>query len=456
VNEHEQYTTPAQTAARPCSLKRAGVGVGRLWEWVTSSPVVAAAASTGEKGMQSASMFLMTILLGKACSEPVFGAFGITKGVLTLLNLVRHTMVELPLIVFVPSAGVQERPRRLGAAFMLQFILSTGLALGMALAVGVAGVVGTERFFLAALAAVGGASLFVAGRDIARAALYSLHRPRTVFLINSFSRTLLMAGLGVLYWLGYLGPVSAWLLLAACEACAFLAALRYIPLDFRGVRARLEETALRHWRFGRWMAASHGMMWLARTFPVWALGMLQGVGQTAAVFACLALTRPIFLITAPFSNVFLARGAEELVGGGPQALDRYMRVRRLWLLLLVGVLAAGLAAGAGPLLRLVFGEKYAGAGWILRALALQVFIMTLVRTTSAVLVCLRQIRLYFAVHATCGTAALVAFYPVIATCGVRGCVGLMVGIEMLYCILFTLARRCALRRESAAPEDDDS
>ncbi len=418
----------------------------RLVRWVGTSPLVEPVASVGDRFVFSIAMLLATVLLGRTCTKSVFAAFGITKFLLILLNGLRHSLVELPVMVFVPAQGRSERPATLGAAAILELALALIFFATMWAAVGCMSVIGAEAHLIGAVSALAAASLFVAGRELMRASLYSLHRPRTVVLVSGSSRAVFALGVFVLYFRGLLSPVTAWLALGAADGFALLIARRYVPFSLARGLERLGETARSFWGFGHWVAGSCGMMWVARFFPILALGMLHGLGTTAGVFAALSIAAPLSLVATPLSNVFLARGSQVLSKSGPAALARYLAVRRVGLLLVVGVLALPLAAFAQPLLHLFYAGRYDHVAWVVRCFVVQLFLMAIVRTLSLGLICLRRTRLHFAVHAVSGTTSLLAVYPLISRFGAPGCMGLIVGIEVLYCILFYGACRFAIRQ----------
>jgi len=428
---------------------RAFVRLRRLMAWMGRSQLVEAAASAGDQFLLSLGLFLTTVLLAKACSPALFGAFGITKSVLILVDLVRRTLVELPVMVFVPAQRRPEKGATLGAAAGLQFGLAIVFCVLMGAGLGAMALLGVPGYMLGAVGALAAASLFVAGREFVRASLYSLHRPRTALLVSGMARALLAGGVFAMYVAGVLSPVTAWVAVGATDAAGLLLGRWFVPLAVAEGLRRLRRTAGAFWRFGRWMAASYGMMWVARMFPAVALGMLHGSGAPAAIFAGISITSPLTLVATPFTNVFVARGSQILSRQGPRALARYLALRRLWLLVVVGAIALPLAGFARPLLHLLYGGKYDGAAWIVRLLSVQLFMLGLVRTLSIGLVCLRRAKLHFYVHATCGVVSLALVYPVVALFRVEGCVGLMVGIEVLYCVLFWTAYRLAIARACA-------
>jgi len=450
--DRDRRRSPSELShERPCRrLPHTRGALRRLTRWLGRSQFVEAVASTGDQFLLSASIFLATVLLAKACTRPVFGAFGITKTLLVLVDLVRRTLVELPVMVFVPALTPRQKRANFGAAAVLEAGLALVFCAAMAAGVGVMAAAGIPPYVLSAMAALAAASLFIAGREFVRACLYSLHRPRTALLVDGVARGLLAAAVLALYFGGVLSPVTAWLTVGVADGFGLLVGWRFVPCAVARGLKRLRETAASFWRFGRWMAGSYAFAWLARMFPAVVLGMLYGSGAPAGIFAALSITSPLTLVATPFNNVFVARGSQVLSQAGPRALARYLAVRRIALLSLVAVIALPLALFARPLLHLLYGGKYDAADWIVRLLAAQLFLFSIVRTLSIGLVCLRRARLHFGVHAATGLASAVAVLPLVTLYREAGCVGLVVGIEVLYCVLFWAAYRLAIRESSAS------
>ena len=103
---------------------------------------------------------------------------------------------------------------------------------------------------------------------------------------------------------------------------------------------------LRHWQFGRWLAASKAMEWASGSLFLVAAGVLLGAGAVGALRAAQTLLGVTHILFQGLENIVPVQAAQRYHEDGLRALLRYLR--RSGALLLAATAGVALVLAAAP------------------------------------------------------------------------------------------------------------
>jgi O-antigen/teichoic acid export membrane protein len=238
--------------------------------------------------------------------------------------------------------------------------------------------------FCAALAAVGGAILLLVPRFhagplanalegllvatpcvllfwLARCFAYLEFSPASALAGSSAYCAVMGLGLFFAHLAGGLTPFRAFLSSALGGCVASLMILwryrRVRPASGRDLS--IYEVWRRHWKYGRWGLGTVGISWAQTNSISFTSGYflcLTGLGQLNAL---VALLLPMFQVMSTATRVSLPRVAQIYTMHGTDGIRRPVLRVAATLLFLTGGYSLVLAVAHGPLIRLIYGAKFA-------------------------------------------------------------------------------------------------
>jgi len=386
-----------------------------------------------DQAVVSASNFLTNIIVARVLGPHDFGVFTLGWSAVLLAQLLQFCLITTPMFTLAAGQALDKRPFYFGALARFESVLAAGVAvllLGGAATGGRLSPDWPPLGFAAALAAAGGAYLW---QDWAKRALFTNGRPGPAILSDALSYPLqLLAMLALLKASGELDRVL-WVM-AATSGLGAIAAWR--PLRMRRPDAALlRETALGHWRFGRWMLGTVPLTWVVGNMIQLAGGTLLGAEAVAGIRAVALLFAAGNAFFLSLDNFVPRHAAAILAEKGWPAFARFMRH---WIMIGVGVgvlISAALSLCPGFWLRLAFGPALAGFDWMVYPFALQ-FPMSCFILVSGM--GLRTAGLNAAVFQIWGGMALVATitaFPGIWLFGLTGAMGSLLISYLAGCAL---------------------
>lgn len=413
-----------------------------------------------DQALVSGSGFLTTVLLVRWLGLDAFGSFSLLwLGVLLAVGL-GQALIGQPALTIAPKLEHGSRAQReyLGALWVLELgysllVLVVGwLAYGAALRTwGEGGL--TRCLWPVTWAAVGRQA-----QAFARALLFAQEARRRVVFIDAVAYPGQLLALGWLAAVGRLDLPGALWVVAATSAAATIAAC--IGRPWRTSREALRSAVRRHWRSGRWLAAMQILQLCASNAFVVAAAALLGAGAAGAIKAAQGVIGVLHVGFLAMENFVPVSAARLYVRGGSGALARYLaHVGRVGTAATIA-LSVALAAGARPLLALVY-HRAAGAELVtaLRAFALLYVFAFAVTLLQIAFRTVEHTRPVFLAYVATTLVALAVAEPVVRRFGFSGAVAGMAGLQGLMAALLLAAflllqtPRGLARRSSGRPRD---
>ncbi|MCX6027493.1 MAG: oligosaccharide flippase family protein [Chloroflexi bacterium] len=322
-----------------------------------------------DQGTISLTNFAASIILARAISPTEFGMYGVGFLLLLLLRAVQEGLTVQPLNAIGPTLEGDEYRRYASSTAVLQLILSALTALG-AFALGwVLTATGNDVAgpTVAAMAFVGSVWQI---QEFLRRGFYARGRVGAAALNTGLAS---LVRLGVLVLMVHGGGLSA---RAGLDAIAYgsLAAgvVGVIQFSESWTRAGLDVRGVlrTNWSFGRWVSGGSIANWAAlEIYPILSAGMIS-FAAAGALRALQNLVAPIHVLLRTLETYLTPRAARRFKVGGWGGL-RALLSRVYWLSVLPAIaLLAGVSLFPAPLMRLLYGEKYAGYSGMLPLLAL--------------------------------------------------------------------------------------
>ena len=322
-----------------------------------------------DQGTISLTNFAASILLARAISATEFGMYGVGFLLLLLIRAVQEGLTVQPLNAIGPTLEGNEYRRYASSTAVVQLILSAltalaALTLGWVLTATGNDVAGPT---VSAMAFVGSVWQI---QEFLRRGFYARGRVRAAALNTGLAS---LVRLTVLILMAHGGGLSA---RAGLDAIAYgsLAAGGVGVIQFReswtcaglDVRGVLRT----NWSFGRWVSGGSIANWAAlEVYPILSAGMIS-FAAAGAFRALQNLVAPIHVLLRTIDTLLTPSAARRFKLGGWDGL-RALLSRVYWLSVLPAIaLLAGVSLFAAPLMRLLYGEKYAGYSRMLPLLAL--------------------------------------------------------------------------------------
>jgi len=322
-----------------------------------------------DQGTISLTNFAASIILARAISATEFGMYGVGFLLLLLIRAVQEGLTVQPLNAIGPTLEGDEYRRYASSTAVLQLMLSALTALG---ALGLGWVLTSTGNDVAgptvsAMAFVGSTWQV---QEFLRRGLYARGRVGAAALNTGLAS---LVRLAVLALMAYGGGLSA---RAGLDAIAYgaLAAgvVGVIQIRESWTRAGLDVRGVlrTNWSFGRWVSGGSIANWAAlEIYPILSAGMIS-FAAAGAFRALQNLVAPIHVLLRTIDTFLTPRAARRFKLGGWGGL-RALLSRVYWLSVLPAIaLLAGVSLLSAPLMRLLYGEKYAGYSGMLPLLAL--------------------------------------------------------------------------------------
>jgi O-antigen/teichoic acid export membrane protein len=135
---------------------------------------------------------------------------------------------------------------------------------------------------------------------------------------------------------------------------------RHVRLPARGGLASATRTWREVWCFGRWLAAQNALAWAGGQGHSWLVAVILGAEQVGIYRAATHLVNVMNPVLQTAYSHLPSRGSLAYAAAGGDGLARWVRTTG-WLLVLAPLPFCVLLVGfPGEVLRLAYGEKYAG------------------------------------------------------------------------------------------------
>lgn len=313
--------------------------------------------AVGDQMVISAANFATMILLARGLSPAEFGGFTLVYSILLFANSLQSGLITQPHNILGATRRGGDYVRYTTSTAVAQAALAAGAATLSMAAWGAGLLAGWEAapILLAMAPAMAAWQL----QEFARRVFYTEGRASSAFAIDLLAYAGLVLGLAALHRAGALtGATALYAHAAAFSAAAVVGAWRLRcrlagPFDPGVIRE--------NWHFGKWLAAGDVVgHWLSTQLFIYLAAAMIGAAAAGVLKAIQTVFGPTRVLILALNAQLPIRLARALEAGGRPALHRQLVAALLAAVPTLGGYCLLVAAFSGPILRLLYGEKYAG------------------------------------------------------------------------------------------------
>jgi O-antigen/teichoic acid export membrane protein len=351
----------------------------------------------------SAANFVTMVLLARGLTQDDFGGFTLVYSVLLFANSLQSGLVTQPHNILGATRCGEDYIRYTTSTAVSQLVLAAIVALLSLVSWAIALLSGWDAAPL--LLAMAPAMTAWQLQEFVRRVLYTEGRLAAAFMNDLVSYGGLALAILLLWRLEVLaGPQ---VLYAHAVAFALAAALGCWQMrdNFTGT---FDPAVVReNWHFGKWLAGGDIVgQWLSTQLFVYLAAAMLGAAAAGVLKAIHTIFGPTRVLAYVFNTLLPIKFSRTLHAGGQAALHMQLTQAFLVAVPLLGGYCLLAAVLSGPLLRLLYGDKYVGHTAVLVLYAASTFLSYVVMIISAALRAQRLTRFVFTsrLHATLITA----------------------------------------------------
>ena len=393
-----------------------------------------------DQALISATNFITMVFLARGLSPTDFGGFALVYSVLLFANSLQSGLITQPHNVLGATRRGAHYARYTTTTAVGQLILAMSLALPALAGWCVAFRVGWVAAPL--LAALVPSIVAWQLQEFARRVLYTEGRPTAAFANDVISYGGQALAILALERFGLLTGARALLALALTSALGAVLGVWQLRGSLTGPidRAVLRE----NWHFGKWLAGTEIVgTWLSSQLLLYLVAGLLGAAAVGVLRAVHTIFGPTRVLSYVFDTVLPIRFARTLAAGGKSALRGQLRAAFLVAVPTLGGYCLLATLFAGPLLRLLYGNRYEGQSAVLALYAVSMFIGYVAMIIAAALRALRQSRPVFTSWLYASLVTIPMGCLLILVLGIPGAVlGTILSSLVLCSLSWRAYRRC--------------
>ena len=330
--------------------------------------VVGAGWVVGDQALISASNFLGMVIAARAMPTAEFGTYALAWSAIWALNSIQSSLVTQPHSVLAARDDEAAYRGYTTATARMQALMT--LAIGLPIvAVGLVALgVGAGPVVLS----VGLAVVGWQAQEFMRRVLFFEGRLRAVAALDVVSFGGQLAAIAALAVSGRLTVASALIAAAVTSAVSALIGLRLLRSTFRA--EPLAGSAAENVAHGRWLlGAEVGAFICLNSYP-FIIALTTGAEAVAVYAAAMLILNPLNVIWFAVGNVLPIRLSRARASRGDDAARSELRSAYLGSMPVVGLYCLAASLLSGPILTFLFGDAYAGYGWVVAGAALIRFV----------------------------------------------------------------------------------
>lgn len=393
-----------------------------------------------DQAVVSGTRFVTTLVIGRLCGPTELGAYTLAFGWLVLIAALQESLITLPYTVFGNRLSPRRRATAAGSAIVHYVMLSLACTAGFALAAASLAFAANMSGLWSVAAALAVTMPMILLLELARKMAFAHLNLGRALIVDVFAATFWLAGLALLYALGWLSAATAYLAIGggcAIAGSAWIWSRRH-ELSFK--RAQIARDLRRNWQFGRWVFATQ-MTSVARGYAIpWALALVHGtpaVGILSAYEAVLLVCNPLLLAAG---NLLLPNISQAFAQGRGTAVRRVVARATLILTLAVAALSAVLFFAGETIVTRLFGDDYNGHGLLMTLLALAMPLEALGLSAGSGLCAIERPRVNFLASLTGLLVALAVAAAMLRGFGATGAAAAMLAgkltVSLIQCAAF--------------------
>ncbi len=370
-----------------------------------------------DQALISATNFATMVLLARVLGPASFGSFVLVYTVLLFATELQGALVTQPHNVLGADRAGSSYTGYTRSTAVSQILLAASLG-GLAAVAGLAAhLVGWDSAPL--LLALAPAIVSWLSQEFVRRVLYTEGRMAAVLLNDVVSYGGQAAAMAVLWQLGRLDGPAALIALAATSALAVPVGLWQLRGSFLGVARRADVSG--NWQFGKWLAGGLLAYWCASQLYLYVTAALVSSAAAGLLKAALVLMGPLNVLLVFLDTALPILLVRSLAASGERGFRSQLREAVMLTAPIVVTFCAVVVIFATPLLRRVYGERYAAEhGALLTLLAVNYLVIYASRLLGSALRARRETEPIFRGHLYAGVMAVAGGWLLVRVAGVDG------------------------------------
>lgn len=383
---------------------------------------------TGRKGLvtlsdqvvTSGTNFLTGIIIGRTLAKEEFGLYMLGFSIVLIVTNLQSSLISTPYNVYSPRLQNNDHAKYTGSTLIHQLVLSA-LAIfslsvaGITLSLGI----GPHELTPVVWALVV-VITFIMLKEYVRRIYFAGLRMKTALILDFCVAVVQIGGLLLLLHLGLLSVTYAYFIVGLACGLPALSLLLWSRREFIFSIHEALADLRRNWMLAKWVCAATITVTLSSELFPWFLAGFDGTDATGIFSACrwpVFLTNPLLL---GMGNFLGPKTAHAFSKGGRGELDRVVIRATLVILLPISVICLGLILWGGTIVTFMFGEKYAGYGWLVTILAFSPLIGSLALPTNFALIAIERPDAIFKSNLAGGVVTLLFGIPLVSLYGMGG------------------------------------
>ena len=372
------------------------------------------------QAVTSGTNFLTGIIIGRTLAKEEFGLYMLGFSIVLIVTNLQSSLISTPYNVYSPRLKNTDYAKYTGSTLIHQLALSA-LAIfslsvaGITLSLGI----GPHELTPVVWALVV-VITFIMLKEYVRRIYFAGLRMKTAFILDLFVAVVQIGGLLLLLHLGLLSVTYAYFIVGLACGLPALSLLFWSRREFIFSIHEALADLRRNWMLAKWVCAATITVTLSGELFPWFLAGFHGTDATGIYSACqwpVFLTNPLLL---GMGNILGPKTAHAFSQGGRGKLDRVVITTTLVILLPISVICLGLILWGGSIVTLMFGEKYAGYGWVVAILAFYPLISSLALPTNFALIAIERPDGILKSNLGGGVVTLLFGIPLVSLYGVGG------------------------------------
>lgn len=398
-------------------------------------------------GLISGSNFVLGVLLARWLPPEQYGAYALAFSIFVLVAFLYQALLLEPLSVFSGTTYRDNLRGYLRTTVSIHWEMSFVVCLLLGVIAVLARAWWHSPVSTVAFAGMTVATPFILIHALARRSFYLKLSPAPAAFGSIFYCVLVIGGVFVAYWHGWLTCFTAYLVMGIAALVSGIVMLFQLNAKLEPAVApvRLSETWKKHWEYGKWALATCVVGWIPNYVYVPLVSGFSGMAATAELRALMNFSAPLLQTYAALSTLFLPYAARIQDQQGHQEASALSR--NLALLFIGGGVAywAVLIPLRQTLFRLVYAGRYAESSHLIPFFALETMLWSAALGPAILLRAMESPRSLFFANAAAGAIALIFGIPATRYFGLPGVVGCMIAANLLYMIVayFLLGQKLA-------------
>lgn len=328
-----------------------------------------------DQSLVSACNFLTGVLLGRVDPKE-FGIYALGFTLIVILTGILQAVVAVPYTVFAQRLRDAEQRAYAGGVLVHLAIFGLLAAVGVAVLAAILWASGAWKLGPAILV-LAAAIPFVLVREFCRRVTFAHLQLRSALALDAVAVALQFAGLATLSATGGMSAAHCFAVIGL--SCGVVSALWLYSLrgQFQLRNVPVRDAWRRNWRFSKWVVIEHSASILHVNTTQWILAAMLGTTATGLFAACAQILNVFNPIVLGLNNVLMPRIAMAMSQDGAREVRRVVHKATLALLSGTAVFCGTIILFGSQIIRLVYGDKYAGQEGTITILAIDMLVQSL-------------------------------------------------------------------------------